>query len=93
LSGKLASPAARVAVAAMASTVTAANSHGSVLRTRTAPSKPLAGWSSRRTLAMPAHHARSPRARVVAVRAAGTQRPTWLPGLDPPPHLDGTSVF
>lgn len=78
----------------MASTVTAANSsHGSALRTRTASPRPVAGWSCRRTLSTPAHHhhARSsPRARVVAVRAAGTQRATWLPGLDPPPYLDGT---
>ena len=39
--------------------------------------------------AIPGHHVfQSPRARI-AVRAS-TERATWLPGLDPPPHLDGT---
>nr|CAB3451174.1 unnamed protein product [Digitaria exilis] len=71
----------------MASTVTAANSHGRALHTRTTSSRALTGWG-RRTLAMAAHHANSPRARVV-VRASA-QRATWLPGLDPPAHLDGT---
>lgn len=73
----------------MASAVTAANSHGRALHTCAASSRPraLTGWS-RRTLAVPAHRAPSPRARVV-VRASA-QRATWLPGLDPPAHLDGT---
>ncbi|KAL6633494.1 hypothetical protein ACP70R_026165 [Stipagrostis hirtigluma subsp. patula] len=61
----------------MASTVTAANSHGRVLNTCIPSSKPLTTWSRRR-FAMPAHHEQSPRARVV-VRAT-TERATWLPG-------------
>lgn len=32
--------------------------------------------------------AATPRYRQTCVGAQ--QRPTWLPGLDPPPHLDGT---
>ncbi|CAN6279893.1 unnamed protein product [Urochloa humidicola] len=72
----------------MVSIVTAANSHGRVMPTCcTVSSRELTGWS-KRTLAMPAHHAQSSRARVV-VRAS-TQRATWLPGLDAPAHLDGT---
>ncbi|WOK99779.1 photosystem I chlorophyll a/b-binding protein 5, chloroplastic [Canna indica] len=30
------------------------------------------------------------RYRQISVQAQGQQRPTWLPGLDPPPYLDGT---
>lgn len=72
----------------MASIVTAANSHWGALHTCTASSRALTGWS-RRALAVPsAHRVRSPRDRVV-VRASA-QRATWLPGLDPPAHLDGT---
>uniref|UniRef100_A0A0A9EZE1 Chlorophyll a-b binding protein, chloroplastic n=1 Tax=Arundo donax TaxID=35708 RepID=A0A0A9EZE1_ARUDO len=65
----------------------AANSHGRVLRACTASSRPLTGWN-RNTIAMPGCHEQSPRSRVV-VRASA-ERATWLPGLDPPPHLDGT---
>lgn len=38
---------------------------------------------------MPGHHVQPPRARFVA-RASAAERATWLPGLDPPPYLDGT---
>lgn len=41
-------------------------------------------WMSKR-MPQPARPSRSP----VAVQA---QRDTWLPGLDPPPHLDGRSA-
>ncbi|XP_027356054.1 photosystem I chlorophyll a/b-binding protein 5, chloroplastic [Abrus precatorius] len=34
------------------------------------------------------HAAATPRCK--RIRVAAQQRPTWLPGLDPPPHLDGT---
>ena len=39
---------------------------------------------------MPGHNVQSSRARF-AVRATA-ERATWLPGLDPPAYLDGTSV-
>lgn len=76
------------AAAAMASL--GANSHGRVLHTCTLSPKPVTALS-RSMAAIPGHHVfQSPRARI-AVRAS-TERATWLPGLDPPPHLDGTSV-
>uniref|UniRef100_A0A0D9YYK7 Chlorophyll a-b binding protein, chloroplastic n=1 Tax=Oryza glumipatula TaxID=40148 RepID=A0A0D9YYK7_9ORYZ len=65
-----------------------ANSHGRVLHTCTLSPKPVTALS-RSMAAIPGHHVfQSPRARI-AVRAS-TERATWLPGLDPPPHLDGT---
>ncbi|KAG8059338.1 hypothetical protein GUJ93_ZPchr0002g26276 [Zizania palustris] len=62
----------------------AANSHG---HTCTLSPKPVTALS-RSMAAMPGYRARSPRARIVV--RANTERETWLPGLDPPPYLDGT---
>lgn len=31
--------------------------------------------------------------RQVVLQVQAQARPTWLPGLDPPPHLDGRSEF
>jgi light-harvesting complex I chlorophyll a/b binding protein 5 len=78
----------------MASTVTAASSsHGRVLNTRIKSSKPVTAWS-RPVFALPVQRVQqsSARARVAVVRAS-TDRATWLPGLDSPSYLDGTSVI
>ncbi|RLN09632.1 chlorophyll a-b binding protein 4, chloroplastic [Panicum miliaceum] len=58
----------------MASIVSAANSHGRALHTRTASASALTGWG-RRALAVPAHRVRSPRARGSSSEPAPSARP------------------
>lgn len=45
-------------------------------------SRSTSSWVVKKGLMLPRLH--------VVVRAQGESRPTWLPGLDPPPYLDGT---
>lgn len=50
---------------------------------RTSFTRSNGSWLVKKSFAPNHHHCR-----VVVVQAQN--RPTWLPGLDPPPYLDGT---